>query len=360
MRAAISREDAERLNEKAQALDPQLFWTCNFEPDPHDAIGADALFFANILDLYGFAIDTNCVLKPLAFNARNSIGQNLLSRGEAIMLKKSIRLVQDLRANLAHNQSRKNGTLFARGRIAYDAWVLEVLGSSCPSSLDDFSALNDALSSLGADLVRLSERIIEEIDRSEEKPSIIGSWKRAILDWYCAPSRHDHYLSQAAEHYLVRSAAGDLSTGTLRYKVGQWVGKSVTFDLERQIRKADADIRARQDRIEHPGQIPLQIKATYPDKYEVYMAQQREELERLEHEQEQRRSQLNDIIREVSEQHKGSRQAYFFSGLREQLSDTLDASPSSGPDALSLLPQGLLYADVERCLAKIPGIDGDF
>lgn len=366
-RRAITQESASKLNNIARDISPMLFWTCNYEPTINYAIGQDAAFQLEIQDLYKFAIDTNCVLKAIAFNPRGSVCGDILAQRELKELRGNLDLVQLTRSIFDHNQSNLNGRLSVERRASFENWVRSQIGRDEPTSLDDFDALCSALVDVGNDLVRLSETILSRISERNDRHAIVNKWVDATLRWYCVGSRQEYYRSQLSDYYIVRAQAyrvGFLSNTDavgLRMKVNDWIRLQTTYRYEESIKRLLEEERGIRESLDRPTAFAIKIRDVQPEMYEKALQLSRDRLRAISediHNKQQVRERIRD---EIEGRFHGKEINYFFdpNRLEAQLRETLNDLESTGEE-YTLLPQSLLQLDVERRFSDVPSPSGDF
>ena len=366
-RRAISQESASRLNDIAQGIAPTLFWTCNYEPTVNYAIGQDAAFQLGVQDLYKFAIDTNCVLKTIAFNPKGSVCKDILTQSELRELRRCLDLVQTMRSIFDHNQSVLNGRLTVERQTFFENWVRSQIGRDQPADLDDFDILCSALSECGLDLVRLSEAILLRISERQDRQKIADKWVDATLKWYCFGSRQEHYRSQLSDYYiaraLVRHAGFLVNTDavTLRMKVNDWVRLQTTHYHEESIRRLQEEEHGVRESLENPNAFAIKIRNSQPEMYEKAVQLNRNRLLEISEEIQGKQHEMNRIRGVIESRFYGNGIAYFFdpNRLEAQLRETLNNLEATGV-AYTLLPQSFLQVDVERHFSGVPSPCGDF
>lgn len=366
-RRAITQESASKLNGIAQGISPVLFWTCNYEPTINYAIGQDAAFQLGIQDLYKFAIDTNCVLKTIAFNPRGSVCGDILTQSEMGELRRRLDLVQAMRGIFDHNQSDLNGRLSVERRDSFDNWVRSRIGKDEPTSLDDFEVLCSALADVGNDLVGLSETILLRISERHDGHTIVNKWIDATLRWYCVGSRQEYYRSQLSDYYIARAQANrvDFLSNTdavrLRMKVNDWIQLQTTYRYEESIRRLCAEERGIQESLDRPTAFAIKIRDAQPEMYEKALQLSRDRLQAISEEVHNKQCVEERIRGEIEGRFHGKGVAYFFdpNRLEAQLRETLDDLESTGEE-YTLLPQSFLQLDVERHFSDVPSPSGDF
>lgn len=366
-RRAITQESASGLNDIARDIAPMLFWTCNYEPTVSYAIGQDALFQLGIQDLYKFAIDTNCVLKTIAFNPRGSVCGDILAQRELGELRRNLDLVQLTRSIFDHNQSDLNGRLSVEKRASFENWVRSQIGRVDPTSLDDFDALCSALADIGNNLVRLSETILFRISERHDRSAIVNKWVDATLRWYCVGSRQEYYRSQLSDYYIARAQAyrvGFLSNTDavgLRMKVNDWIRRQTTYRYEESIRRLHEEERGIRESLERPTAFAIKIRDAQPEMYEKALQISRDRLQAISEEILSKQLVEERIRGEIEGRFHGKEVAYFFdpNRLEAQLRETLSDLESTGEE-YTLLPQSFLQSDVERHFSDVPSPSGDF
>lgn len=366
-RRVITQESASKLNGIAQSIAPTLFWTCNYEPTINYAIGQDAAFQLGIQDLYKFAIDTNCVLKTIAFNPRGSVCGDILAQRELWELRRNLDFVQVTRSIFDHNQSDLNGRLSVERRASFENWVRSQIGRDEPTCLDDFGALCAALVDVGNDLVRLSETILSRISERHDRHAIVNKWVDATLRWYCVGSRQEYYRSQLSDYYIARAQAyrvGFLSNTDavgLRMKVNDWIRLQTTYRYEESIRRLHEEERGIRESLERPSAFAIKIRDAQPEMYEKALQLSRDRLQAISEEILDKRRAEEHVRGEIEDRFHGHGVAYFFdpNRLEAQLRETLNDLESTG-EKYTLLPQSLLQLDVERRFSDVPSPCDDF
>ena len=359
----ITVETACELNAQAQALDPILFWTCNYEPTISYAISEDARFLTGIQDLYKFAIDTNCVLRGIAYNYSDCICPNLLPVEVSRELRNLIDTIQTLRAVLDHNQSEMSGSLFSNRAESFANWVRSIIGKDQPANSGDFAMLNQELKIMGEALVSLSRKTIDFLRQRSDSKIIVQKWTDAILKWYCDITRRDYYKSQLADYYTFRACArrasfySSIQPKKLYSKVNRWINEQVTQSFNEPLNRAQQERVEIQEHLNNPSDRELKIKSKMPDMYNQVLEERKRRLIEIDTEEENLRKE-----RDAFEKRYGrNRNNYFFEINRfyGQLRDTLDILREEG-EGFTLLPQDFLQKDVERVFAEIRCPDKDF
>ena len=366
-RRVITQESASKLNGIAQSIAPTLFWTCNYEPTINYAIGQDAAFQLGIQDLYKFAIDTNCVLKTIAFNPRGSVCGDILAQRELGELRRNLDFVQVTRSIFDHNQSDLNGRLSVERRASFENWVRSQIGRDEPTCLDDFGALCAALVDVGNDLVRLSETILSRISERHDRHAIVNKWVDATLRWYCVGSRQEYYRSQLSDNYIARAQAyrvGFLSNTDavgLRMKVNDWIRLQTTYRLEEPIRMLRQEEQGIRESLDNPNEIAIKIRNSRPEMYEKAVQISMDRLVTINEEIRKKQHVMDCVREEINNGFHGNETAYFFDSrrLEAQLRGTLNDLEAGG-ETYSLLPQSFLQLDVERHFSGVPSPCGDF
>ena len=362
-RRAIDKESANKINEIAREISPILFWSCNYEPTHSFAIGYDAEFLLGIQDLYKYAIDTNCLLKTLAFSPQKSICRDVLSKNELNELRRQLDLIQVLRAVIDHNQSDSNGRLAIENRNSFANWIRSQLKRDEPDSLDDYRVLCSRLDAIGDSLLDTSRTILQRILRKSDKDAIVDKWVNATLRWYCNGSRQEYYRSQLSDYYIARAIVKrprflyEVNPVTLRQKVNAWIRAQATHGFDSALEKLEAEKLSIRESLNRPSGFELKIQQADPEMYEKVIQERRRRLPEIDEE----------VVRIRGEQEAFNRRCggdpllYFFNSahLESQLRETLSILKASGED-YTLLPQGLLQADVERVFKDVPSPEGDF
>lgn len=352
-------DEARRLDAMAQDISPILFWTCNYEPTQSYSINEDAMFHDGIQDLYKFAIDANCVFKPLVTNPHNGIYDYLLTREEAAGLRRHIDTVQMLRAVIDHNQSKLNGRFSADNLDSFTNWIQSRIGKEVPQSNDDFAILREALDALGADLVAGSEMILNRLRRMPGRREIVEGWTRSVVRWYCIGTRQQYYKGQLADYYIGRAVTRrprfleNVSQSDLIGKVNRWIRMQVMHEYE-SLKSEEAKIR---ELLDHPNPMALRIKAANPEMFEKVQSQQRNDVEEI-------AAKLQGIECEhafLRGRYGEDKCGWFFDSKRldGQLMKTLESLDEQG-ELYTLLPQSLLQIDVRLNFANVSSPDGDF
>ena len=349
--AVITAEENRALNDLVRLIDPILFWTCNYEPTLSYALSEDALFLTGIQDLYKFAIDTNCVLKGIAFNSNNGICKNLLNDREiAERLRTTINIIQTLRAVIDHNQSALNGRISSSQIDGYVSWMRACIGKDQPLNPDDFRALNKELRAMGETLVESSREAIRLIKGHPDRNEIVGRWIEQILRWYCSGTRQEHYRGQLSDYYIATACASqpnfsyDVNPVDLRFKVNGLIMRQTTsrFDIPlRELKEERKDIERASER---PSSQERALQEKYPDLYNLAVESRNNRLVEIDAEIEQieaNRSRFTSSHRNLCD--------YFFGRERlyGQLRETMKELQEEGT-AYTLLPQDFLQLDIER------------
>ena len=244
----ISRKIADDLNSIAANIDPALFWVCNYEPVPTPVFSSDAFFLRSIQDLYNFAIDSNCVLKPIVFGMPNAISRQLLSDTDIQKAKYAINVINMLRAIHDHNHSGLNGALDIEKVGEYQDWVFSVIAKREPESLEDFDKLNLELKEIGSILIRISNNAMVAVAQHSNTSEIVQKWKRQTINWYCETVHREHYYSQLADYYLAKRqmlfpvSADSLSQRQLRKRVCKWILKMIEEEPQGRNNELDCQI----------------------------------------------------------------------------------------------------------------------
>lgn len=357
----ITAEDALELNRRAQAIDPILFWTCNYEPTRSYAISEDALFLTGIQDLYKFAIDANCVMKGFAFDNDHCVCPGILSKNESERLKATFNVIKTLRAAIDHNQSELNGSSTSQNK-AFSIWVQGQLGKDQPSSQEDFEVLNQTLKEMGEYLVTLSEQIIDRIARKAECEEIASKWVEKILNWY-STWRQEYYRGLLCDYYVARASskrahfASIVKSYDLHRKINGWIGRQTTMQFDQPLRDLRIERDGLQDALDNPPDAFLRIKEACPDLYEETICIQKARIEQINTEE----SRLEAARDEFNQMHRGKKIDYFFepARLKEQLHETLQIL-GTAKEPLTLLPQDFLQLDIERNFADVRSPEKDF
>lgn len=348
----ISAKAAKELDTLAQSINPILFWTCNFEPMISYAISEDARFFIGIQDLYKFAFDTNCVLKGIASNNKNSICQNLLPSRDAEILRNATDTVQMLRAVLSHNHSDLNGKMDSAAIDAYNGWIREKLGKDTPVAPGDFSELNAALRDIGADLIRLSEQVIACIKARQDVDVITKKWIERTLQWYCTGTHQNYYRSQLCDLYYAegcerrRNFANNVDEHELVSRVNRWIKNQITREFDVKLKDL-IDERSRiKSLIDDQSPRALKLQKACPEQFEKVTETWKHRLGEIEVEIDVVQGQRDQFLRRCHEKYR-TEIDYFFNGekLFSQLYDTLERLRDNGEN-FTLLPQDFLFSDI--------------
>ena len=360
----ISAESARELNDLAQTVDPILFWTCNYEPTRSFAISEDALFQTAVQDLYKFAIDTNCVLKGIALNGRSSICRNLLQNSDMRELKRVINTVQMLRSILDHNQSNLNGELASGTDREYRIWLQSNLNKECPNNEDDFAILNNRLYGMGSSLLRISRIAIELIRDRGDTGEIARKWKDATLSWYSTQTRQEQlYKSQLMQFYLAKASAHDVnftnrcSSADLKRKIRGWIILQLTHCQDAELRTLEREREELSRALDITNPITKAFYAQAPKEYTAALKNIRSEYAAIEEKIASLQSEREDLVA----QYGGNEIKYYFEPgrFRRQLDDSVRRLQSCGA-AFTLLPQDLLYLDIEYNFDGVASPEGDF
>ena len=349
--SVITAEENRALNDLVRLIDPILFWTCNYEPTLSYSLSEDALFLTGIQDLYKFAIDTNCVLKGIAFNSKYGICKNLLNDREAAeRLRATINVIQTLRAVIDHNQSELNGRISASQIDAYVSWMRACIGKDQPTNQDDFQALNEELRAMGKTLVASSREAIRLIQEHQNRNEIVSKWIEQILRWYCSGTRQEHYRGQLSDYYIATACASqpnfnyDIDPVDLRFKVNGLIMRQTTSRFDAPLRKLEAERRDIERASEHPSSQERALKEKFPELYDLAVENRSNRLVEINAEIEQieaERSRFTASHRNLCDYFFGQERLY------GQLRETMRELQEEGT-AYTLLPQDFLQLDIER------------
>ncbi len=352
----ITAETGRELNALTQSINPLLFWTCNYEPTLSYAINEDADFLAGIQDLYKFAIDTNCVLKGIAFNRPSCICPDLLSDGESKDLRETIDLVQTLRSVIDHNQSNYDGKLSSSRLDDYISWIRSILGKSEPTCIEDFGKLNDALKEIGNTLVTSSRKIIKRLAKRPDINAIAERWIDTVLKWYCSGTRQELYRSQLSDYYLAKACAcipnfkEDINSVELRRAVNRWISLQAMGQFEVPLKKLEAERREIVNAFESPSSQELVLRENYPKEFELVTENRNERLKEIDSETERIKAERSAYQAKCG----NNKIDYFFNSerLNKQFQETL-IELQKEQAGQTLLPQDFLQFDIERIFSII-------
>lgn len=355
----VSLADAMKLDELAREISPMLFWTCNYEPTESYSINEDAIYQDCIQDLYKFAIDTNCVLRPLVYSPKYSIYDGLLSRDERTRMRSSIDTIQMLRSVIDHNQSESNGRYSVMSLDSYRKWIKNQLGNDRPASNEDFEVLCNALKILGNALISDCELILRRLISLNNRQEFVDRWINSTIRWYTTGARQQYYKGQLADYYIARALQtrphflDQTPQWQVTAKVNSWIRAQVTYEYERLV----GEKKSIQEHIKHPTAIELKVKSSRPEIFDEMQAQRRQDMEAI---SAKLRSIEADFDR-LKAVYKDNKCSWFFDAQRlgNQLHATIKNLLSNG-EPFTLLPQSLLQMDVSYNFRKVPSPDNDF
>ena len=358
-RYAITLEDVKNLEDLAREISPIVFWTCNYEPTESYSINEDAMFLDGIQDLYKFAIDTNCVLRSLVYNSKNSIYDGLLGREERTRMRSHIDTIQMLRSVIDHNQSELNGRYSAESLDSYRMWIKTHLGSNQPTSNGDFSRLCDALEDLGTALMSDCEMILNRLRRMSNRQGIVDRWVDATIRWYCTGTRQQYYKGQLADYYIARALRlrpqflDNTPQWQINSKVNRWIRAQVTYEYDRLM----AEKTSIQEHIDHPTAMELRVKSSHPKIYDEMQAQRKQDIETISI----KLGLIETDFDRLRAKNADDKCSWFFDSRRlgNQLRSTIESLETNG-ESFSLLPQSLLQLDAELNFKDVPSPDHDF
>lgn len=360
---AIAAKDAELLNSLAQKVSPMLFWTCNYEPSLIETVGPDAEYLLNIQDLYQFSIDTNCILKHIAYRDRKSICPNALPRYERLRLLDDLNLVQTLRGYVDHNQSERNGRTSSVVISDYWLWVKNVLNKDDCSDAKDYERLNEELQRVGNSLVERSKRIVRNIKESTDREAIVRTWIDAIITWYCSNPYNTYYRGQLEGYYMARASranvnfAFDTEGYELRAKTNRWISTWAEAGLQTEL----DELLRRYDEL----QSAINDSYLWADAANRLSAAEANALrQELDNESIRLEQEIDDVKAEQEEfnRREGYNKVLYYydpARLSRQLRATLSRLIDDGEE-FTLLPQDFLLCDIEHHFASVPSPDRDF
>lgn len=355
----IASKRVKDLEQLARSIAPSLFWTCNFEPTVSYSVNADGMFYEGIQDLYKFAIDTNCVFRPLVFNSKNAIYKQLLKPNEVHTARTHFETVQMLRSVMDHNQSVSNGWIASSNLNAYTQWIQVLIGKEFPEHDEDFLVLCNALKDIGNALIKDSELMLQRLKLVGDRERLTERWTDAIIQWYCKDTRQTYYWGQLMDSYVARALPRNprfltsMTDNRLFGKVKSWIHAQVMHERD----QLDAKKTELQNSLDHPNKIERELRARYPEDYEKKCADQRKEIQTINERQREIDKEFQDLQNRC-----GSNPSHWFfypQRLKKQLQVTLEYLRKSD-EGFTLLPQDFLQKDVERNFDGIASPDGDF
>lgn len=353
----LTAKHAEELNILVQKLiDPRLYLLCNYEPTIRHVISEDGRYLLNIQDLYKFAIDSSCIIKQY----RRIIPQS--DHRQFAQLRKLLDQISTFRTVFDHNISDKDGQLSVDEMASYMAWVRTTIGKSAPEEEDDYKTLNQKLSDMATELLRLLEKFIHSASKIPDRRSVVQSWIDITLYWYSNNSKTDIYKGNLIGAYIANSKAADTNTddmywlrGTPR-KVCRWIEEALFYPIQSKIGKTTKEVGYLNDILE--GKLPRFEDARRklsPAKAEEMLNQFRQSLKEKQQELDRLESELDLLV----EKYGGDPVKYFYRNLENQLRETMDSLDQCG-NSYTLLPQDLIQEDIARIFNGVPSPEGDF